>query len=252
MKLRIGYGLFLLAVTFNGMSAPADPSRDILYQASTINALLAGYYDGILSCGELTRQGDIGLGTFDGLDGEMIVLDRIVYQVTSDGAVQTVSSALMVPFANVTFFDPDETFAMHNINSLDQLQKELDRHLINRNVFYAIRIDGTFPAVKVRSVAKQSKPYPKLADAVKNQSVFELSNVKGTLVGFWCPEFIQALNVPGFHLHFLADDRRRGGHVLDCRLAEGKVSLDPTAAFTIQLPEKDSDSSIRAAITPKN
>lgn len=221
-----------------GAAEPADSSRDILYQASTINALLAGGYDGALSCGELTRHGDFGLGTFEALDGEMVVLDRTVYQVRSDGAVQAVGPAILTPFANVTFFDPDETFELRGIESLVQLQKEIERRLVNRNIFYAIRIDGLFDSVKVRSVPKQAKPYPRLTEAVKNQSVFELKAVQGSLVGFWCPEFVQGLNVPGFHLHFLSEDRRRGGHLLDCRLKEGKLSLDLTAGFTLQLPEK--------------
>ena len=221
-----------------GAAEPTGQSRDILYQASTINALLAGGYAGILTCGELTRHGDFGLGTFEALDGEMIVLDRTVYQVRNDGTVQTAGPAVLTPFANVTFFEPDVTFELRGIESLDRLQKEIERRLVNRHIFYAIRLDGAFDALKVRSVPKQTKPYPKLAEVVKHQSVFELKDIKGTLIGFWCPAFAQALNVPGFHLHFLAEDRKSGGHVLDCRLKEGKVSLDLTAGFTLQLPEK--------------
>ncbi len=238
MNLRLMLGLAILGAAGGaGAAEPAAQSRDILYQVSTINALLAGGYDGSVSCGELTRRGDFGLGTFAALDGEMIVLDRIVYQVRHDGAVQTVGPAVLTPFANATFFEPDETFELRDIESLDRLQKEIDRRLVNRNMFYAIRIDGVFDALKVRSVPRQTKPYPRLAEAVKRQSVFDLQAVKGTLLGFWCPEFAQALNVPGFHLHFISEDRKRGGHALDCRLKEGKVQLDLTAGFTLQLPE---------------
>lgn len=239
MNIRLGLWLMLLGMAGTAPAAePAERTNDILYQASTINALLAGHYDGILTCAELMRHGNFGSGTFEALDGEMIVLDGTVYRVSSDGSVHTPGPTNMTPFANVTFFEHDETFELRGIGNLIQLEKEIERHLVNRNIFYAIRVDGVFDVLKVRSVPSQTKPYPKLADAVKHQSVFNLKDIKGTLIGFWCPEFIGALNVPGFHLHFLSDDRKSGGHVLDCRLREGKVSLDLTAGLTVQMPEK--------------
>ena len=199
---------------------------------------MAGYFDGIISCEELARHGDIGLGTFADLDGEMVVLERVVYQIRSDGSVQTAATTVMIPFANVTFFEADESFEVRDIGSLAQLQQEIEKRFANRHIFYAIRVDGNFDLIKVRSVPKQTKPYPKLAAVVEKQSVFELKNVPGTLIGFWCPEFAQTINLPGFHLHFLADDRKSGGHVLDCRLKQGRVILDLTAGFSLQLPAK--------------
>lgn len=237
MKSVLVLGLILAGWTGAARAAdPAGQSRDILFQAATINALLEGAYDGFLACGELTRHGDFGLGTFDALDGEMIVADGVVYQVAYDGRVHLAPPTATTPFANVTFFDRDEAFDLDGIENLDQLQRTLCARLANRNMFYAIRVDGWFDAVKVRSVPRQTKPYPKLADASKNQSVFELKNVKGALVGFWCPALAKELNVPGFHLHFLSADRKSGGHLLDCRLREGRASLDPTPILTLQLP----------------
>ena len=238
MKTRWGHWLLLCGLAGITVTAnPADKSRDILYQVSTINALQAGYFKGFVTCGELMKHGDVGLGTFNALEGEMIVLDRTVYQARVDGTVQAVAPTTRTPFANVTFFDPDKTFALRD-STLDQLQKELDRHIIHRNLFYAIRIEGIFSAVKVRSVPRQSQPYPKLVEAVKKQVIFNLQDIQGTIIGFWCPEFVPTLNVPGFHFHFLSADRQRGGHVLDCRLIEGQVCLDLTPVFTLQLPEK--------------
>ncbi len=238
MKISWTLGLAILAAAGAcGAAEPAAPEREVLYQVATINALLAGHFDGLVACEELLRHGDLGLGTFHALDGEMAVLGGVVYQVRHDGSVVPVGPKTMTPFANVTFFEADQAFELSDVASLEQLQQAIGKRLVNRNAFYAIRVDGAFESVKVRSVPKQARPYPTLAEAVKAQSVFDLKDVQGTLLGFWCPDFAQALNVPGFHLHFLSEDRRSGGHVLNCCLREGKVRLDLTPGFAMQLPE---------------
>ncbi|OQB96225.1 MAG: Alpha-acetolactate decarboxylase precursor [Verrucomicrobia bacterium ADurb.Bin122] len=88
----------------------------------------------------------------------------------------------------------------------------------------------------MRSVPAQQKPYPALAEVAKTQPVFELSNVTGTLVGFRAPPFVKGLNVPGYHLHFLADDRQSGGHVLSLTLESGTLELASYTLFQVQLP----------------
>ena len=62
----------------------------VLFQASTIAALLEGAYDGDLSFAELAEHGDLGLGTLNGLDGEMIALDGRFYRADVDGSVTEV------------------------------------------------------------------------------------------------------------------------------------------------------------------
>ncbi len=116
------------------------------------------------------------------------------------------------------------------------MQQLLDGLIANRNLFYAIRLDGTFSYVKTRSVPRQVKPYPPLAEAVKNQSVFEMRQGRGTVAGFYCPPYVQGLNVPGYHLHFVTDDRRQGGHLLECGLQEGTVQMDSVREFHLTLP----------------
>ena len=103
-------------------------------------------------------------------------------------------------------------------------------------MFYAIRMDGTFDYVKTRSVPKQTPPYPKLAEVIKDQSEFEFYNTTGTIVGFWSPEFVSGLNVPGYHIHFLTADHTAGGHVLDFRITNENMKLDITPNFFMVLP----------------
>lgn len=51
------------------------PAQDTLYQVSTLDSLMQGVYDGELMLEELLQRGDFGIGTFDALDGEMVILD---------------------------------------------------------------------------------------------------------------------------------------------------------------------------------
>jgi acetolactate decarboxylase len=209
---------------------------DILFQVSTIDALLQGVFDGFYSFDDLKTHGDFGIGTFDSLDGEMIALDGNYYQVKADGVAYPVQGNATTPFSTVTYFQADQTIAIENAINFTQLSSQINEKLPSINMIYAIRIDGTFPYVKTRSVPRQEKPYPRLADATKNQSVFEFYNVTGTVVGLWAPEFTEGFNVPGYHLHFITEDRKAGGHILDLQVDKAKALVDITDGFAMQLP----------------
>jgi acetolactate decarboxylase len=240
MKNRVFSSLLVVFVLLIApLQASTDLARDVLYQVSTIDSLMAGLYDGYTSLDQLKKHGDFGLGTFDGLDGEMVVLDGTVYQITSDGAAHKPLGSMTTPFAAVTFFDKDKSSTILKEMTLPQLLEHLDTLIPSKNLFYAIRIDGTFTQVKTRSVPKQSKPYPRLVDVTAKQPVFEFENVKGTIVALRCPYFVKGVNVPGYHLHFITADRTRGGHVLDLTLKSGGVKLDTTSEFDLSLPNNE-------------
>lgn len=238
------YLIMLLAAVFSfslmGCSADyGDDSADVLYQVSTLNALMQGVYDGEISFGELERQGDFGIGTFDSLEGEMILLDGQAYQVLVSGQVEKVSAEETTPFAVVTDFAADKEIELAGIADYAQLQQELDKLLPSRNIFYAIRVEGDFSYVLTRSVAKQSKPYPPLVAVTKDQQTFEFTDVQGTLVGFWCPAYAEGVNMPGYHLHFLSDDFSRGGHLLECSFSQATVYIDYIDEFDMLLPQNE-------------
>jgi acetolactate decarboxylase len=151
--------LLLIALADLMGSPNAAVDRDVLYQVSALELLANGSYDGITTAGDLKRHGDFGLGTFDGLNGEMIVSDGAIYQVTADGAVHAVNGSTMIPFEAVTYFDPDASVHINGQNNYSTLTAALDDKLPSKNVFYAIRIHDTFPYVKARSVPAQNKPY---------------------------------------------------------------------------------------------
>ena len=212
---------------------------DALYQASTIDALLVGIYDGTTTFADLKRNGDFGIGTFDSLDGEMIAVDGSFYQAKADGSVLKVADTARTPFAVVKFFSPDTKLPLSGSRDLNGLMKELDAILPTHNYFYAIKIEGTFPAIKVRSVPAQQKPYPGLAEAASKQSVFQFRAIPGTIVGFRTPNFAKGINLPGYHFHFISADRKVGGHLLDCRIDEAALSFDRALELRLALPDSE-------------
>lgn len=240
------FGLLFLALCVGACFA-ADGSQDAtgskepiatntLCQVSTIQALLNGHYDGTVSFGSLMKSGDFGIGTFDKLDGEMIAFDGDFYQVAYSGQVNKVKPNWSTPFAVVTKFESDLKLAFRYIKDLDDLKARIKKALPGLNIFYALRIDGFFQYVKTRSVPAQKKPYPPLAEVAKKQSVFEITDTMGTMVGFYTPEFGGKINVPGFHFHFLDQSASKGGHVLDISTLEVVVQVDRTPYLFLNLP----------------
>ncbi|MBN2124634.1 MAG: acetolactate decarboxylase [Deltaproteobacteria bacterium] len=238
MRKCVLYTFFAFLFLFTGC---VTAQKNVVTQTSTINALLSGLYDGTMTLEDLLKQGDFGIGTFDRLDGEMVVLDGRVYQIRADGRVYIPPLVLTTPFASVCRFDPDRELAIHESCSHPVVQDRVNELAPNGNMFCAVRITGLFSRMKTRSVPAQTRPYPALVEVTKHQAVFEMEQVSGTIVGFRSPPFVKGLNVPGFHLHFVSDDRRTGGHVLDFVLERGLVEVDVLNRFTLILPESAKD-----------
>jgi acetolactate decarboxylase len=245
-KFFLGIGLAIVLVfsfaavytSFSRLPTVAIPEdHETLYQVSTINALMLGVYDGVQPVSELKKHGDFGIGTFDGLDGEMIVLDGKVYQAKADGRVYLVMDNATIPFATVTIFDQDFSLTTGQPMNFSVFSKDMSVRLPSQNMIYAVRARGTFPWMKVRAIPAQQKPYPTLTEAAKDQSVYTYTNTTGTLVGVYMPLFFDGLNVPGYHLHFLSDDHQTGGHILDFVVpANTTVEYDITPKFEMLLP----------------
>jgi len=218
------------------VQAPAPPiDRDQITQVSVINALMLGRYEGVMPIPELLRYGDFGVGTLDRLDGELLVLDGKAYQVRADGAIVEVGADRSTPFAVVTPFDADGEHPCPPVKSLADLDAHLNEALPQKNDFLAIRVDGTVDSITLRSVQRQEPPFRPLDEVAKGQSVWTHKDVSGTFVGVRCPSWTKGLNVPGYHWHFLSNDRRVGGHVLDCQVREGRVRYDVSNNWLIKL-----------------
>lgn len=214
----------------------AEHEPHVLFQASTIGALLDGAYDGDVSFGELAEHGDLGLGTLNALDGEMIAVDGRFYRADVEGRINEVDARARTPFAVVVPFAASVELSLDDPLDQAPLLARLDAALPPGTTACAVRVDGDFERVRARSVPRQRPPYRPLTEVVADQHVFELRDVGGTLVGFRFPDYSEGIEVSGYHLHFISDGRSRGGHVLDCRTAGVSAQLDPSRDLHIELP----------------
>jgi len=206
-----------------------------LFQVSTSGALVEGISQGVVTVGELKGHGDLGLGTFADLDGEMVVVDGHFWRVPGDGAVREASDSDLAPFAVVTSFRPERSLELASVVSIDNLLRQLDRLRTSNNLFFADRIDGRFSRTHTRAVCK--KAGVGLVDAAANQAEFEFHDIVGTIVGFWTPAYARTVNIAGWHLHFLSEDRSGGGHVLDVAGSALKAQVQHLDDFRMAIPE---------------
>lgn len=207
-----------------------------LFQVSTSAALVQGIYDGAVTVATLREHGDFGLGTFEHLDGEMIVLDGEFFQVRSDGSVRIAQDVAQSPFAVVTRFAADDELSIGGKTDLTALCEAIDRRRGSNNLFYAIRIDAHFEHLQVRAACRSAQGVP-LAEATSHQAEFEFSDVRGTIVGFWSPRYSAAFSIAGYHFHFLSADRTHGGHLLRCLTDGARIQLQREGNFQVALPE---------------
>jgi acetolactate decarboxylase len=214
----------------------AEREAHVLFQASTIGALLEGAYEGDLGFAELAEHGDLGLGTLNGLDGEMIALDGEFLRADVEGRIGPVPPGAKTPFAVVTRFEPAIDERLDGALDHDALLARLDALIPPGSASAAIRLDGRFELVRARSVPRQSPPYRPLTEVVAEQHVFELREIAGTMLGFRFPDYAEGIEVSGFHLHFVDDARRRGGHVLSSRSHGLRVRIDPSSDLHVELP----------------
>lgn len=206
-----------------------------IFMVSPINAILEGLYETPLTISELKEHGDFGIGTFNDLNGELILLDGIAYQFDVDGIVHEVNDAERTPFAAACFFEPFSVEEIQSDLDYSAFNSFLNRCLPSPNMLYAIRIDGNFSQVRTRSVPKTANHTP-LVEATAFQKELLLQDVAGTLVGFYTPEFMPSVNVPGYHFHFLTHDCRHGGHLLECELLNGRLSMQICTRLLLNMP----------------
>ncbi|KTS73656.1 acetolactate decarboxylase [Pantoea sp. BS_4] len=224
--------------------------ESVMYQTSLMSALLSGVYEGETRIADLLRKGDFGLGTFNQLDGELIAFDSNVYQLRADGSARPAHPEQKTPFAVMTFFQPQHKHTFERAVPRHELHQLIDSEITSDNQFCALRVSGHFSSVQTRTVPCQCRPYRSMPEVLGNQPIFEFSHRSGELIGFRTPQYMQGINVAGYHEHFITDDRTGGGHILDYVLEEGSLTFGAISKLVIDLPE-NSDF-LHANLTPEN
>lgn len=211
---------------------------DTVTQVSILNALLASRFDGCLPCRDLLEYGDLGIGTFDHMDGELVMVDGSIYQVKADGKVYAPDLDNRVPFATVCQFRPQKTWSLTETTDLEAFEKSIDEKASNPNVFCAVRAEGSFSHMRTQALRIQNKPYPPTAEVVRGCAHFEMKDVSGTIVGFRGPPYVKGVSDMGYHLHFLTHDKTQGGHILAFAMDRGTCAIDICSNHSVILPEE--------------
>ena len=201
-----------------------------LFQYNTLGALMSGLYGGTMTIGELLQYGDLGIGTLDSIDGELIVLNGKAYQAKGSGEVPEVVEV-----------DPSETVFRQRFEMNDkELEERIESYYDGENLFRSIKIHGDFSHMRVRMIPKSTSDR-KFAEVAVNQPEYSKENVTGTIVGIWTPEIFHGVSLAGYHLHFVSDDLSFGGHVMDFVIKEGIVELGAIDQLDQRFPVQDRD-----------
>ena len=212
-----------------------------MYQISTLQALMLGYSRGVVTVRELLRHGEIGLGTFQDVNGEMIALDGKVYKADNAGRVTEADRMTGVPFAAVAFMDEAEEFELEEGSCIEDLKKQLNVIVdadFGLNSMYVLRMEGHFSRIKARSEEGQRSHHVELAEILKkNQKDFMFEDISGVLVALYFPDYMDGINAAGWHFHFVSDDRTKGGHVYELEFDRLKAQRTRLNNIEIQLPK---------------
>jgi len=230
--------LFIAGTGLAGCAAPQGVGKT-LFITGTYGALSRGVYDGQLTIADLKRHGDFAAGTFSGIDGELLALDGKYYRIGEKGKISPADDTWTTPNATATFFKPDKVISIDKPLDYMELQQYVSSRLPTPNIFYAMKVTGKFDSIKARSLTKLNKPYPTTpyAAITQNEPAFEFNNVESSLAVFFTPAYAAELSYPGYHAHFINSDGKYGGHILDCRIASGKVEVASLPDFTVNLSQ---------------
>ena len=213
-----------------------------MYQVSTLQALALGYSRAVINVEELLQEGDTGLGTFEDVNGEMIVMEGQCFRADQNGNVTVVSPETGVPFGAVARLYGEQQFPLVNKSDITSVRTELTRKIEERfglNSMQVVKIDGVFDKVDARSEAPYRSHHVTLKEVLsQTQKAFLFENIRGSLVGVYFPDYMDGINIPGWHLHFLSEDRSKGGHVFDVSIREGVAKVDKITNIYINLPRE--------------
>jgi acetolactate decarboxylase len=235
MKNRIVFILFLSLFSSTPILA-----QNVFYQYNIWWAFVNKVFEGDLTVKDAAKKGDIGLGSYNLLDGELVLLDGKFYQAKEDGSVVIADKKAKITYLNTTFFKAEDKFMIDFSANYDSLRKQLNDKIPTKNIFYGFKIHGNFNKIKCGGLHKQEKPFDKGLDyLIPNRPIFERENVTGTMVGFYCPDFIGNINASAYHLHFVSDDKKFAGHVMELEANNLQVEIDYIYDYQFSLPNTE-------------
>jgi alpha-acetolactate decarboxylase len=235
------YQYSLLNALMAGVSSPGIPvsTRKSCLKTLTLSSQKIQEKP-ILIPSTVLIKGNQGLGTFILMNGELLLLDGVCYQLLAEGRIRIASPEDEVPYCAITQFSPEKTFPnikLEKKSSIDGVLEQWNTH--TKNLFISYRITGFFKSIKCRTVKGQEYEGQPLSELGKSQFVAEYKGIKGTVIGFRSPESWQGFSVAGEHMHFIDEERKIGGHVLELGDGEVEMQVAVVGNVHVELPRSD-------------
>jgi len=240
--------LLLIVLLLSAVMISAAGEK-VVTQASTVNAVLKGMYDGTITFGDLKKYGDFGIGYFDKMGGEAMALDGVFYKIKSDGLTEVIKDSDKTPFFTVTNFASDTNNFTNRKFDLKGLKDYLLSMMPRKKSFYAVKISGIFDNLLARTFLSQAKPYPDIDQVIETQTEAKFTNTEGILIGFYTPEYLEGIAIPGFHFHYLSKDKTRGGHVISLNVNSITIEFFEISRFQILIPDNSDYQGANLGIT---
>ncbi|MCF8999170.1 acetolactate decarboxylase [Acinetobacter nectaris] len=207
-----------------------------IYQFSTIGALMSGYFYPDQDVSEVCSCSSIGLGCSEKLNAELTISDGKLYTATAEKSLESHTSALFVPFYQVTNFNNYKQYQILETTQ-DTLEQTIKHIILLKNNFVAVKIKAHFTNLVLRRPYASDK-MRNIEDVSNNQLVSQYKDISGCLIGFWTPELFGRISVPGFHLHFLSDDLMISGHVLSYHFDSAELQIEEKRTIEIMNPNR--------------
>lgn len=209
---------------------------DTVYQVSTYGAVFAGVLDGFVPLKELSKWGDFGIGSITGLHGEIAILDGIIHHFDEYGQTRSIDREDLTPKMLLSFFKTDQIVPLHTAATYEETKSAIEQALPSANIMYAIKIEGLFEVLRTKCYPAQPKPYPKGINTALSKHVRTYHNERGTLVGYLMPDHLGEISGLSYHFHFITEDGKYGGHMIDFTLIDGTAYLDYKHTLRLVLP----------------
>ncbi|RVT99847.1 acetolactate decarboxylase [Mucilaginibacter limnophilus] len=236
-KNLIKFATALLCLAFN--NSYAQQKQNNLYSAGHAGAFIGGLYDVYFPYSEVLQHGDFGLGAPELLDGELMIFKGVPYKTQYTGKTTAIKSGT-TPYAIACFFKAGKTIKPGRTLNKETLFKYIDSVTANTNGLYAIHVSGKFGYIRTRAFPPVEKPYRPLSELLSNQRFFEFREIKGDLIGFRVPDYMEGPFIKGYHFHFLSDAKDAGGHIIDLIANDVTIEINELTGYTMDLPQTES------------
>lgn len=239
--MRIPRKIVVPMAAFIALSMGSSPARadnaSTLTQVGTYDYLVQPDFTGLATLGSVLTDETLGLGTFNNLDGELVLLGGTVFRVRPDGKPRPASAADTTPFLQAIRFRPEVSVPIAPGTTCADLIPAINAASHSSNGIVAVRVRGTFAELTTRSVTADPPPFQPLATTVAEQTVFPMANRRAALVGFRQGTDARGVGQDGLHLHALTADEMAGGHVLSCTAGpDVQLSIQQVDAVNLRTP----------------